>query len=406
MTGPFRKFDPTTIKHDRIMVALGMRGSGKTTVMKDICQSMAGVFDVACGVSPTFDSRTFMRNIMPASCVHSSTEVIKPVISQLLDFQKNLLEQRGFSKIHENPKKRLRKVFFMMDDCAYDSKLTKGEIMRELVMNGRHSNIFILNAVQYCVDLPPAFRQNTDYVIAMREPDIDMRKKLFKFYFGIFGDFKKFEKVFAMMTDDYGCMVLDKTIVTTKVEDCVFHYRADMNMKSFQMGSDVIWSFHQKYYKSQLVQNGMLVNVKQKEKEVVTKMMGKADDPKKKHDDEHLMLDETGEKYDREKEKERRQKEYERYEKEKMEEQYELEKRRRAKPTSHKTHIEKEVVHSKPGHQVESSSRRSSYAIAMDLKKRSEEEEVALYKFKSTLGINPFPHIKKWDDHPHQKAYY
>ena len=255
MTGPFRKFDPSTIKHDRIMVALGMRGSGKSTVMKDICQHIGGVFDCACGVSPTFDSRTFMRNIMPSSCVHSSTEVVKPVISQLLDFQKNLLEQRGFSKTHENPKKRLRKVFFMMDDCAFDQKLTKGETMRELVMNGRHSNIFILNSVQYCVDLPPSFRQNTDYVIAMREPDIDMRKKLFKFYFGIFGTFKEFEKVFTKMTDDFGCMVLDKTIVSTKVEDMIFHYRADMNIKPFHMGNDVIWSFHKKYYKSQIGQN-------------------------------------------------------------------------------------------------------------------------------------------------------
>lgn len=262
MGGHYQRFDPSTMKHDRICVALGMRGSGKSTVMRAICSALASFFHVVLGVSPTYGSRDCMKQFMPACCVHSKTEVIKPIISNLIEYQQKLVD-KGFTKDHVNPKKRLRKIFIMLDDCMFDTSLVKGDLMRELAMNGRWFNIFVLNAVQYSVDLPPAFRTNSDYIIAMREPDADNRKKLYKYFFGIFGDQKKFEKVFAEMTKDYGCMILDKTIPTTEPEECVFHYRAAEHQEPFGMGSDTMWSLYDKYYlPPSQQQQGALVNEK------------------------------------------------------------------------------------------------------------------------------------------------
>lgn len=250
--GNFYKFDPTTIKTDRIMVAIGMKGSGKTTVIEDICSHIKDRFDHTFGCSPTYESRNWMRTVMPGCNVHSKTDVIKPAIQQLLAAQHKRTEMKNFKKHdpknpNQNPKKRLRSIFIMMDDCAFDKSLTKGDTMNELVTNNRWHNIGVIQAVQYCIFLPPAFRTCADYIIAMREPDADNRKKLYKYFFGIFGDFKKFERVFAEMTDDYGCMVMDKTIPTTKAEQCIFHYRASQNHPSFEMGSDVIWALWRKH---------------------------------------------------------------------------------------------------------------------------------------------------------------
>lgn len=363
MGGHYQRFDPTTIKHDRICVALGMRGSGKSTVMRAICAALASFFHIVLGVSPTYGSRDCMKQFMPACCVHSKTEVIKPIISNLIEYQQKLVD-KGFTKDHVNPKKRLRKIFIMLDDCMFDTSLVKGDLMRELAMNGRWFNIFVLNAVQYSVDLPPAFRTNSDYIIAMREPDADNRKKLYKYFFGIFGDQKKFEKVFAEMTKDFGCMILDKTIPTTNPEDCVFHYRAAEHQEPYQMGSDTMWSLYDKYYlPASQQQQGTLVNEK------TAKDIAAAQDTV-------VLTDKNGEQWTKEKEASMR------------------------KPPSMVSIKNKGVDKSKPGRAPSSTKpRKSSLTIAQ------EEAEQMLQKALKKRDSAPASKTRKWEDEPYESAY-
>ena len=135
----------------------------------------------------------------------------------------------------------------LLDDCMYDSKFLKDTCIRQCFMNGRHYNIFFMLTMQYVMDLPPALRANVDYVFILRENIIQNREKLYKSFFGIFPSFDMFSKVMDACTENYECLVLDNTVKSNKITDCVFWYKATVR-KGFRVGSPNLWKLHKKMY--------------------------------------------------------------------------------------------------------------------------------------------------------------
>lgn len=97
------------------------------------------------------------------------------------------------------------------------------------------------------MDLPPALRANVDYVFILRENIIQNREKLYKSFFGIFPSFDMFCKVMDACTENYECLVLDNTVKSNKIQDCVFWYKASVR-KNFRVGSPQLWNLHKKMY--------------------------------------------------------------------------------------------------------------------------------------------------------------
>ena len=114
-------------------------------------------------------------------------------------------------------------------------------------MNGRHFNVFFMLTMQYVMDLPPALRANVDYVFILRENIIQNREKLYKSFFGIFPSFDMFCKVMDACTENYECLVLDNTVKSNKITDCVFWYKAKMH-KNFKVGAPEYWHAHKKMF--------------------------------------------------------------------------------------------------------------------------------------------------------------
>jgi hypothetical protein len=114
-------------------------------------------------------------------------------------------------------------------------------------MNGRHWKIFFMLTMQYVMDLPPALRANVDYVFILRENIIQNREKLYKSFFGIFPSFDMFCKTMDACTENYECLVLDNTVKSNKIQDCVFWYKASLR-KNFRVGSPQLWGMHKKMY--------------------------------------------------------------------------------------------------------------------------------------------------------------
>ena len=131
----------------------------------------------------------------------------------------------------------------------YDSKFLKDTCIRQCFMNGRHWKIFFMLTMQYVMDLPPALRANVDYVFILRENIIQNREKLYKSFFGIFPSFDMFCKVMDACTENYECLVLDNTVKSNKIQDCVFWYKATVR-KNFKVGSPQLWGMHKKMYNS------------------------------------------------------------------------------------------------------------------------------------------------------------
>jgi len=101
--------------------------------------------------------------------------------------------------------------------------------------------------MQYVMDLPPALRANVDYVFILRENIIQNREKLYKSFFGIFPSFDMFCKVMDACTENYECLVLDNTVKSNKITDCVFWYKAKIR-NGFRVGSPQLWNMHKKTY--------------------------------------------------------------------------------------------------------------------------------------------------------------
>ena len=229
-----KKFDPKKMGDDRICVFIGKRNTGKSYLIRDI---MYHKKHIPTGIvqSGTEDGNGFYGNFVPDLFIYN--EYDKEAVERVMDRQR---------KIVKSGKKSAS--FMLLDDCMYDNKFLKDTVMRQVFMNGRHYNIFFMLSMQYCMDMPPALRANIDYVFILRENIVANREKLWKNFFGIFPNFDLFTKTMDACTENFECLVLDNTVKSNKIEDCVFWYKAKYPAPKFKVGSPAYWGMHKKMY--------------------------------------------------------------------------------------------------------------------------------------------------------------
>lgn len=230
-----RKFDPSTIGDNRVIVFIGKRGTGKTTLITDLL---------------------FHKRFIPAGVVMSGTEEGNGHYGQMVpdsfiypDFDRDVLEKivNRQRKLVKSRDKLDTRTFVLLDDCMYDKKITREKCMRSIFMNGRHFNILLMLSMQYCMDMPPDLRSNVDYVFVLRENILSVREKIYKSFFGIFPNLDTFNQVLTACTENFECLVLDNTSKSNAIEDCVFWYKAKIH-PPFRVGSEKFWTFHNRSY--------------------------------------------------------------------------------------------------------------------------------------------------------------
>jgi hypothetical protein len=116
------------------------------------------------------------------------------------------------------------------------------------------------------MDLPPALRANIDYVFILRENIVANRERLWKNFFGIFPTFDLFGKTMDACTENFECLVLDNTVKSNKIEDCVFWYKAKYPPPKFKVGSQTFWQAHKKMYNPKYETSASSKSVKQADK--------------------------------------------------------------------------------------------------------------------------------------------
>ena len=232
-----RAFDPTTMRPGAVVLMIGKRGTGKSTLMRDIMYHMRHKLSFGIAMSPTEESTGDLTRYIPKSCIYA--EFNGAAVDVMLEYQRRSVKKGS------NPKY----MYILLDDCMYDKAVMKATNIRQLFMNGRHRKIFFMAAVQYMMDLGPDLRTQVDYVFVLRENILSNREKLFKFFFGMFTDFKDFSKTMSKCTQGFDCMVLDNTVKSNEVSDCIFWYRANDKLPDFEMGAPGIWCLDAKYYR-------------------------------------------------------------------------------------------------------------------------------------------------------------
>lgn len=219
-----KKFDFKDAEPHRIWLIIGARNTGKSVLMRDILFHMKGHIDVGVAMTATVSTANMLKSILPRQLVHSNG--YDPEVAQkFLECSKDLVKRN-----------KKRNMAMILDDCMYDSSVMKSACQQELHLNGRHHKTSIFNTTQYIMSIPPVIRTNIDYVIALKEPVLSNRRKLYEYFYGVFPSFQEFEETFKACTNDYGCMILDRTKSNTSWQSMIRHYKASNQTPPFSIG--------------------------------------------------------------------------------------------------------------------------------------------------------------------------
>lgn len=211
---------------------------GNSVLQRDLLYHLSQKLDFGLAMTPTEESADTFRCHMPDSWIYNGFSTSK--LDSMLNMQREMVKQ-----------KKARSLFIVLDDCMYDKKILKGLGIRDLFMNGRHLNITLCNAVQYVMDMGPDLRTQVDYVFALRENIISNKNKLWKYFFGMFEKYDDFARVMDKCTENHSCIVMDNTTGSCNVEECIFWYKATIDLPDFKIGKPIYWKLSNDYMKTE-----------------------------------------------------------------------------------------------------------------------------------------------------------
>lgn len=234
---PLRKFDITDIKHDKVVVLIGKRETGKSFLVRDILYHNRSI-PVGTVISPTEQSNQFYGGMIPHIFIHD--EFAPEIVENVIKRQKNIIKEVNEQKRVHGASSVDRRAFLILDDCLFDRSWATDKGIRFLFMNGRHLPIMFMITMQHPMGIPPNLRTNIDYVFILRENVVSNRKRIYDNYAGMFPTFDMFCQVMDQCTENYECLVINNNVQSNKLEDQVFWYKAEPH-DSFKIGSRDVW---------------------------------------------------------------------------------------------------------------------------------------------------------------------
>jgi energy-coupling factor transporter ATP-binding protein EcfA2 len=213
--------------HPNILI-VGKRGAGKSTLLQDIMCHLAPRVDVGLAMTPDEASAGMFRQHMPGDWVRPGFDED--------ELESMLCAQRALFKRGEPPG-----MFVLMDDCMHDRTIHNGLAVRDLFLNGKYLHITLCNTVQNVVNMDPELRMRVDYVFVFRENIRQNGEQLWQYFFGLFDTYSQFQHVMHRCTENHKILVLDNTVPTNKLEECVYWYRARTDLPACSMGKS-LWT--------------------------------------------------------------------------------------------------------------------------------------------------------------------
>ena len=207
-----------TVPDASVCIFIGRRKSGKTVNIIDMFFKKRNAFTfglVFCGSKKTIKQ---YEKHFPSSFIYDGYH--PKVLKALFDKQERDVEQ-GIAK----------PVFVLVDDCSWAKKaITTDPTIRRVFMNGRHALIFFVLSMQYCMDLPPALRQQIDYTFLSRDKSPQSRQRLYDNYNVCFRSFAEFDAVMKKFTLNHSTMVLcSGDTESDEPEDNVFWWKSELH---------------------------------------------------------------------------------------------------------------------------------------------------------------------------------
>jgi Cdc6-like AAA superfamily ATPase len=197
------------------ILIIGPRGTGKTLLVKDILSSTKakmGTYITPCSGQ--------LRDCFAESSIYNSIDlnVIAKLIEQENGVNKNEIESQ---------------VVCFDDTNMFETIDMKTTQMRDLYQNGRHIKTWIINSLQYPMrNMSPDLRIQIDYVFVFRNSNLSQRQQMYnQFFAGAVNTFQDFSVILENCTNDYHCLVLDKSLSSSL--SCFKFYKANQDIPPF-----------------------------------------------------------------------------------------------------------------------------------------------------------------------------
>ena len=201
------------------ILIIGKRGSGKSYVIDNILRSFTKKYahaDISI-ISPTERMNPFYKHRYPNATIK-------------YDIENNFLKEIIYDSSIAIEEKSNKNKILVLDDCLYRKKAwAKDELIREIIMNGRHYRIpYILTRQFPTGDITPDLRSNFDYVFLLRDDSTINKKKLWDNYASMFPSLHTFENFFNECTKDYNAMVIDNRKPCVNINEKIFQFKAKL----------------------------------------------------------------------------------------------------------------------------------------------------------------------------------
>ena len=240
-----KKFNMKSIGDNKIIVFIGKRNTGKSVLVLDYLYHHQD-FPLGTVISPTDDYNFTYKPHVPSIFIHD--EYTPELIEQVLKRQKDICRNCRLDPRYKGIDPR---AFVILDDCLADADgWVRDKNIKWIFMNGRHAQVTFILTMQYAMGIPPNLRTNVDYIFICKEPKITNQKRLYEHYAGMFPTFAMFRAVLKQCTRNHGCLVIDNSSTSDKLEDQVFWYRVDVNKPNFadfKLCYPVFWKNNDKY---------------------------------------------------------------------------------------------------------------------------------------------------------------
>ena len=221
-----KQFYPNTIPPEAVCVFVGPRGSGKSVAMANVLSQKRKYFSAGLVMSATEDGNSFWSKFVNKNFIYT-------------EFRPNELKQM-YQAQRERVKAWKRKsppnIFCVAEDVIYDRTLRHDPTIRQIFFNGRHFNWFLMMSIQYAKSIPPEYRTNINILFVFGEDSHIERRKLYESFFGFIDTYQQFSDILNETTQNYGILVLDRTVRSNRADERLFQWRADPSVQ-FQAGN-------------------------------------------------------------------------------------------------------------------------------------------------------------------------
>lgn len=233
----FKKFDPTTIRDYSSILFCGGKRTGKSMVMRDFMYHLKDRIYDGHVWSGTYDEDHPWDKYFPPGMVHYcmlqfDSDTLNTTIAKQMD-RKTIAEKHGAI---------CPPSLLVFEDLEFlKPSIWNDQATRALIFNGRWIKEFCFIAYQYVMEVKLEVRGSFDYCVFTMDNSRAVRERIWKQFAGVFPTYEEFENVFIELTKDYRVMVIDLRSRSYDIEECVYWYKADPELKFFRIGHEDVW---------------------------------------------------------------------------------------------------------------------------------------------------------------------